>query len=58
MATGKSKLSIETRPQSQHIMSTRVDTSPGKRKKQNRLSKLMQFWKKQPADQTRRGSLA
>jgi hypothetical protein len=42
----KSKLSIESRPQSQHIMST---TAP--KKKNNRLSKLI-FWKK-PGDSTR-----
>jgi hypothetical protein len=42
----KSKLSIETRPQSQHIMSTTM--SPRKTNKGKRLSKLMQFWKKQP----------
>ncbi|KIW03423.1 uncharacterized protein PV09_05195 [Verruconis gallopava] len=51
----KSKLSIETRPQSQHIMSTSM--SPVKTKKTNRLSKLMHFWKKQPSG-SRRGSLA
>jgi len=56
----KSKLSIETRPQSQHIMSTTSSLSPSKKqKKQNRLSKLMQFWKKQPDEaKVRRGSLA
>jgi hypothetical protein len=51
----KSKLSIETRPQSQHIMSTTMSTN--KTKKSNRLSKLMHFWKKQPSE-ARRGSLA
>ena len=55
----KSKLSNETRPQSQHIMSTNSSLSPSKKKKQNRLSKLMQFWKKQPDEgKARRGSLA
>jgi len=43
----KSKLSIETRPQSQHIMST----TP-KVKKTNRLSKLI-FWKKPNGEKAR-----
>lgn len=51
----KSKLSIETRPQSQHVMATMAPID--KTKKLNRLSKLMHFWKKQPGD-SRRGSLA
>jgi hypothetical protein len=43
----KSKLSIESRPQSQHIISTTVA-----KKKTNRLSKLIHFWKK-PGESTR-----
>jgi hypothetical protein len=43
----KSKLSIESRPQSQHIISTTAA-----RKKSNRLSKLIHFWKK-PGDSSR-----
>jgi hypothetical protein len=54
----KSKLSIETRPQSQHMISSNSSMSPSKnKKKQNRLSKLMQFWKKQP-EESRRDSIA
>jgi len=39
----KSKLSIESRPQSQHMMSS----TASKKKRTNRLSKLIHFWKKQ-----------
>lgn len=53
----KSKLSIETRPQSQHMTCSNSSLSPSKnKKKQNRLSKLMQFWKKQP-EGSRRDSI-